>query len=220
MIHDKKNILSVYFTAGYPNLGDTGMIIKTLQKNGVELIEVGMPYSDPMADGKTIQESSAQALQNGMTLDLLFDQLTEIKSEVKIPLVFMGYLNQWMQYGVHKFCERAKSAGISGLIIPDLPLDIYEQEFKNTVEKNGLSRSSITGGSHEFTDEQIKYFNRIKEVSKDTPRMIGFGINSASSFKTASSYANGAIIGSGFIRALKKENVEKSIEEYIQSILN
>ena len=248
MIKDKKNILSVYFTAGYPNLDDTTTIIKTLQENGVGLIEVGMPYSDPMADGETIQQSSAKALKNGMTLDILFEQLKSIKDEVEVPLIFMGYLNQWMQYGMDKFCKRAKEVGISGLIIPDLPLDLYEDQYKSTMDKYDLkmsflvtpntsderikkasqlstaflyvvSQSSITGGSNDFSNEQIQYFNRVKEVTSSGSRMIGFGINSASSFNTACQYANGAIIGSGFIRALKKDNLQDSMEQYIQSIL-
>ncbi len=243
-----KNVLSVYFTAGYPSLNDTGTIIKTLEKYGVGLIEVGMPYSDPIADGETIQKSSAQALANGMTLDLLFDQLTDIKSDVTIPLVFMGYLNQWMQYGIDRFCQRAKDAGISSFIIPDLPLDVYQEEYKNTVEKYGLtmsflitpdttedriklaaslstaflyvvSQSSITGGSTAFSEEQLAYFKRIQCYALESPSVIGFGVNNAQSYRQACQYANGAIIGSAFIRAMDSNGLEESVRVFVESVL-
>ncbi|MEE9439235.1 MAG: tryptophan synthase subunit alpha [Saprospiraceae bacterium] len=248
LFKEEVNILSVYFTAGYPNLHDTTETILTLQDTGVKLIEVGMPYSDPMADGETIQKSSALAIQNGMTLDILFDQLEAIIDQVTVPLVFMGYLNQWMQYGIEKFCVRAKKVGISGLIIPDLPLDIYQEEFKEIIKTNGLtisflitpntsnqrialaarlssaflyvvSQSSITGSSKEFSTEQIAYFQRIKELKISTPTVLGFGISDASSYHQACQYANGAIIGSAFIRALKKDNLNKSIRDFIGGIL-
>ncbi|MFT4984948.1 MAG: tryptophan synthase alpha chain [Flavobacteriales bacterium] len=244
----KKDILSVYFTAGYPNIDDTGRTILSLQKSGVDLIEVGMPYSDPMADGETIQQSSAQALKNGMTLDLLFNQLKQIKKEVNVPLVFMGYLNQWMRYGKEKFCKAASEAGISAFIIPDLPMEIYQEEYKSALEKYNLgmsflitpqtndariqqaseyssgflyivSQSSTTGGSKEFTKEQLEYFDRIHNLNLKTPKVIGFAINSGKSYREACKYANGAIIGSGFIRALEKDNLEHSIKNYIDSIL-
>ncbi len=248
----KKNqpILNVYFTAGYPKLGDTGRTVLALQREGVQMIEVGMPYSDPMADGETIQKSSACAIKNGMTLDLLFQQLSEIKSEVNIPLVFMGYLNQWMQYGKEKFLTDAKAAGISGLIIPDLPLEVYETEFKKLVEKHELgmtflitpntsdariqkaaelssaflyvvSQSSITGAKSGISAEQLAYFERIKTQSQETPKLIGFGISTAETFSQACQYADGAIIGSAFIKALSnsKETLEENINSFISSIL-
>jgi len=247
-IGERKPILNVYFTAGYPELGDTGRTVLALQREGVQMIEVGMPYSDPMADGETIQNSSAQAIKNGMTLEILFEQLGEVKSEVNIPLVFMGYLNQWMQFGKEKFLQEAKNAGISALIIPDLPLDVYESEYKELVEKHGLSmsflitpntsderiekaaklssaflyvvsQSSITGTSSDISAEQLAYFKRIDDLNLETPRLIGFGISDAESFNQACQYADGAIIGSAFIKALQRENLETSITSFIQSIL-
>jgi len=153
-ITEHKPILNVYFTAGYPELNDTGETILALQREGVQMIEVGMPYSDPMADGETIQKSSAQAIKNGMTLDVLFTQLSEIKTQVKTPLVFMGYLNQWMQYGTEKFLLDAKAAGVSGLIIPDLPLDVYETEYKALVEKHGLAMTFLI--TPNTSDERVQ----------------------------------------------------------------
>lgn len=248
IIKAKDNVLNVYFTAGYPQLNDTGRTILTLQKEGVDMIEVGMPYSDPMADGETIQNSSAQAIKNGMNLQLLFHQLKEIKDKVKIPLVLMGYLNQWMQFGKEEFLIEAKKAGISALIIPDLPLDVYEVEYQDLVEKHNMgmsflitpntsserihkaaslssaflyvvSQSSITGTSKNLTKEQLAYFKRIDSLSIETPRLIGFGISDSSSFYSACKFADGAIIGSAFIKALQSENLESSISSFIQSIL-
>ncbi len=247
-IKQNKPILNVYFTAGYPELGDTGRTVLALQREGVQMIEVGMPYSDPMADGETIQNSSAHAIKNGMTIELLFSQLSEIKSEVNIPLVFMGYLNQWMQFGKEKFLIEAKKAGIGALIIPDLPLDVYETEYKELVEKHGLSmsflitpntsnerikkaaklssaflyvvsQSSITGTSAGVSMEQLAYFKRINDLSLEIPRLIGFGISDAESFNQACQYADGAIIGSAFIKALQRDNLEPSISTFIKSIL-
>ncbi len=249
-IKQNQPILNVYFTAGYPELEDTGATVLALQREGAQMIEVGMPYSDPMADGETIQKSSAQAIKNGMTLEVLFKQLSEIKTQVKIPLVFMGYLNQWMQYGKEKFLIDAKSAGISGLIIPDLPLNVYESEYKNLVEKHDLgmtflitpntsderiqkaaelssgflyvvSQSSITGAKTGISKEQLSYFERIKNMSFGTPKLIGFGISSAQTFNQACQYADGAIIGSAFIRAVSntEKPLEKNIHSFISSIL-
>jgi tryptophan synthase alpha chain len=247
-ITQNKPILNVYFTSGYPELEDTGRTVLALQREGVQMIEVGMPYSDPMADGETIQNSSAHAIKNGMTIELLFSQLSEIKSEVNIPLVFMGYLNQWMQFGKEKFLQEAKKAGISALIIPDLPLDVYESEYKELVEKHGLSmsflitpntsneriekasklssaflyvvsQSSTTGTSVGISKEQLAYFKRISDLNLETPQLIGFGISDAESFNQACQYADGAIIGSAFIKALERDNLDPSISTFIQSIL-
>jgi len=246
-ISGKKNVLNVYFTAGYPRLDDTGKIILALQREGVDMIEVGMPYSDPMADGETIQNSSAEAIKNGMTLEILFRQLSEIKSQVTVPLVLMGYLNQWMQFGKERFLEAAKEAGISAFIIPDLPLNVYESEYKTFVEKHDLSmsflitpntsderiqkaaklssaflyvvsQSSITGTNAEISPEQLAYFDRIKKLNLSTPQLIGFGISDAPSFYQACQFADGAIIGSAFIKALQRENFEDSITNFIHSI--
>jgi len=229
--HKKSDVLNIYTTAGYPNLDSTVETVLALEKAGVDIVELGMPYSDPMADGETIQLSSAQALANGMTLDLLFEQVKAIRAQSQIPLVLMGYLNQWMQYGEDRFLAACKDSGIDGLIIPDLPMDIYETEYADKVKAAGLdfsflvtpqtsddrirkadqlsqgflyvvSQSSITGGSKDIQDSQVTYFNRLKRLQLETPKLIGFGIHDKATFDKACAYANGAIIGSAFIRHL------------------
>jgi tryptophan synthase alpha chain len=244
-----KDLLNVYFTAGYPNLDSTVTIIRSLADAGANLIEVGMPYSDPMADGETIQQSSMQALKNGMTLDTLFAQLTEARQYTQVPLVLMGYFNQVMQYGPERFVKTAKAAGVDGLILPDLPVFEYEQEFKAIAEAHDMqvtflitpqtsderiaqigklssgfiyvvSSSSITGKSGDITDAQKAYFARIDVLDLPQPKLIGFGISDAKSFRTACEYANGAIIGSAFIRALKDTNdVAVATKKFVESIL-
>ncbi|MEL7159958.1 MAG: tryptophan synthase subunit alpha [Bacteroidota bacterium] len=245
----KKDLLNVYFTAGYPRLNDTLTIIRSLATAGANLIEVGMPYSDPMADGETIQNSSMQALQNGMTLETLFAQLTEARRHTQVPLVLMGYYNQVMQYGPERFAAAAAKAGVDGLILPDLPVFEYEQDFRAIAEKHDLqvtflitpqtgddriaeigklstgfiyvvSSSSITGKSGEITQEQKDYFARIAALDLPQPKLIGFGISDAKSFRTACAYANGAIIGSAFIRALAgREDVAAATTEFVEGIL-
>lgn len=244
-----QDLLNVYFTAGYPNLEDTGTIIRSLAAAGADLIEVGMPYSDPMADGETIQKSSMKALQNGMTLEVLFRQLTEVRHDTQIPLVLMGYYNQVMQYGPERFVKAAKAAGVDGLILPDLPVFEYEQEFRAIAERYDVqvtflitpqtsadrieeigklstgflyvvSSSSITGSSGEITQGQKDYFARIQALDLTQPKLIGFGISDAKSFRTACDFANGAIIGSAFIRALTgSDDVAKATMEFVESIL-
>lgn len=244
-----QDLLNVYFTAGYPNLEDTGTIIRSLAAAGADLIEVGMPYSDPMADGETIQKSSMKALQNGMTLEVLFRQLTEVRHDTQIPLVLMGYYNQVMQYGPERFVKAAKAAGVDGLILPDLPVFEYEQEFRAIAERYDVqvtflitpqtsadrieeigklstgflyvvSSSSITGSSGEITQGQKDYFARIQALDLAQPKLIGFGISDAKSFRTACDFANGAIIGSAFIRALTgRDDVAKATTEFVESIL-
>ncbi|MEM6771768.1 MAG: tryptophan synthase subunit alpha [Bacteroidota bacterium] len=244
-----QDLLNVYFTAGYPNLDDTVTIITNLAEAGADLIEVGMPYSDPMADGETIQQSSMQALKNGMTLDTLFVQLTEARQQTQIPLVLMGYFNQVMQYGPERFVAAAAKAGVDGLILPDLPVFEYEQEFRAIAEAHDMqvtflitpqtsearireigalstgfiyvvSSSSITGKSGEITQAQKEYFARIQAMELPQPKLIGFGISDAKSFRTACDFANGAIIGSAFIRALKgRQDVAKATVEFVEGIL-
>ncbi|MFK8163739.1 MAG: tryptophan synthase subunit alpha [Lewinella sp.] len=246
---NSKNLLNVYFTAGYPNLDSTVTIIRSLADAGANLIEVGMPYSDPMADGETIQQSSMKALQNGMTLDTLFAQLEEARQHTEVPLVLMGYYNQVMQYGPERFVKAAKAAGVDGLILPDLPVFEYEQEFKAIAEANDIqvtflitpqttddriakigqlstgfiyvvSSSSITGKSRDISEEQKAYFARIDALELQQPKLIGFGISDAKSFRTACEYANGAIIGSAFIRALKDVNdVAAATRNFVEGIL-
>ncbi len=243
-----KQLLSIYFTAGYPKLNDTQTIIKTLEDSGADLLEVGIPYSDPMADGPTISKSSSIALKNGINLDIVFKQLEAIKNEINIPLVLMGYLNQMLVYGEERFLQRCKSAGIQALIIPDLPLEEYQENYRELFETFGLSNiflispqtseerirlidsltksfiymvssSSITGAKGEISDSQIAYFERIKSMNLEHPCLIGFGISNAETFQTACRYASGAIIGSAFINAISDtDNLEKSIEYFIKEI--
>ncbi len=244
-----RDLLNVYFTAGYPQLDSTETIIRSLADAGADLIEVGVPYSDPMADGETIQNSSMQALKNGMTLDTLFGQLRSARKHTQVPMVLMGYFNQVMQYGPDRFCKAAHEAGADGLILPDLPVFEYEQEFKAIAERYDLqvtflitpqtsnerirkigalstgfiyvvSSSSITGKSGEITDEQKAYFARIAELDLPQARLIGFGISDSKSFRTACKYANGAIIGSAFIRALAgKDDVAAATSTFVESVL-
>lgn len=244
-----EGILNIYFTAGYPQLEDTTRIILTLDRAGVDIIEIGMPYSDPMADGPTIQHSGSVALKNGMTLDVLFDQLAGIRQMTRIPLLFMGYLNQMMQYGVDRFISACQRVGIDGLIIPDLPVDIYEEELKEKIERSGLymiflitpqtpeqrvrkiddlargfiymvSSASITGAKSGITDHQLAYFDRIKSMRLKNPRLIGFGISNYDTFHQACKYANGAIVGSAFIKHLGASNngLEESVHSFIQQL--
>lgn len=243
------NLLNIYFTAGYPNLHDTGTIIRSLAAAGADLIEIGMPYSDPMADGETIQQSSMRALANGMTLATLFRQVTEVRRDTQVPLVLMGYYNQVMQYGPERFVREAKTAGVDGLILPDLPVFEYQQEFRAIAEAHDMqvtflitpqtsdarireigelstgflyivSSSSITGNSSGITEAQKDYFARIQSFDLQQPKLIGFGISDAQSFRTACEYANGAIIGSAFIRALTAgDDVAKTTTAFVESIL-
>lgn len=245
-----KNIFSIYFTAGFPNLNDTVKIIQQLEKNGVDLIEIGMPFSDPTADGPTIQKSSEIALNNGMSLDLLFEQLNNIRKTVNIPLVLMGYLNPVYQYGFEKFCAKCAEIGIDGTILPDLPLDEYENEFKPYFEKYNLhnillitpqtsedrvrqideassgfiymvSSASTTGTGKKVEDFNKDYFERINQMKLENPRLIGFGISDNATFKNACLFANGAIVGSAFVKALKaEENIDDSISKFVKKLIS
>jgi tryptophan synthase alpha chain len=235
----QENILNIYFTAGFPNLNDTEQIILALEKGGVDLIEIGMPYSDPLADGPTIQQSGEVALTNGMTLQLLFQQITSVRERTEIPLILMGYFNQVMQYGEERFFRQCKEVGIDGLILPDMPLHVYEEQFKDLFTELDLSISflitpqtpearirkvdelsrgfiymvssaSITGAKEGISKEQLSYFNRINEMGLRNPRLIGFGISNHDTFMTACKYASGAIIGSAFIKALDANQRQQS----------
>jgi len=241
-----QNLLSIYFTCGYPELNDTSKVIKALENNNVDFIEVGLPYSDPLADGPTIQDSSQQALKNGINLDVVFDQLMEIKASNKTPLVLMGYLNQMLKYGEDKFCKKVVECGIDTLIIPDLPMVEFENHYQQLFKKYGLTNvflitphtseeriqkidnytnafiyvvasASITGAKGEISDQQIAYFERIKAMNLKSKLIIGFGISDNKTFTTACNYANGAIIGSAFIKSLKTNGVA-GIHNFISGI--
>ena len=245
-LQEDKKILSIYFSAGYPSLNDTVQIIQDLEKNGVDMIEIGLPFSDPLADGPTIQESSTQALYNGMTTEVLFNQLADIRKTVAIPLIIMGYFNPMLQYGMENFCKKCAEIGIDGLIIPDLPVDVYAHEFKATFEKYGLinvflitpqtseerirfidsvsdgfiymvSSASVTGSQSGFGNTQETYFKRIANMNLKNPQVVGFGINNAETFNQATQFAKGAIIGSAFIQNLTKNGVE-SIVKFVKGI--
>lgn len=242
------DVLNVYFTAGHPTLNSTSEIIRLLDNAGADLVEVGIPYSDPLADGTTIQQSSMDALKNGMTLDRLFAQVEEARRHTDIPIILMGYFNQMLQYGPEEFIKDAKSSGADGLIIPDLPMDIYSQSYRSLFEKYQLSvsflitpqtsdarvrladelssgfiymvsKSSITGGAGEISEEQLAYFERIKQLNLKTPRLIGFGIHNKATYETAAQHGNGVIIGSAFIRAIDQcIDLEEAIFAFMHSI--
>lgn len=246
-LKEEKKLLSIYFSAGYPALNDTVKIIKQLENSGVDMIEVGLPFSDPLADGPTIQESSTQALKNGMHTELLFEQLKDIRKSVSIPLVLMGYFNPMLQYGIEAFCQKCKDIGIDGFIIPDLPADVYHEEYKAIFEKYELlniflitpqtsderiryidsisegfiymvSSASTTGGQSDFGTIQQNYFKRIANMQLKNPQIVGFGISNKETFLQATTYAKGAIIGSAFIKHLTHKGVER-IDEFINDIL-
>ena len=243
---EKKGLLSIFFTAGFPQLNDTSKIISELNKSNVDFIEVGLPYSDPLADGPTIQDSSQIALENGMNLDIVFEQLKAIKETNSTPLVLMGYLNQVLKYGEDKFCQACVDCGIETVILPDLPMIEYENHYKELFHKYGITNvflitphtseerirkidaltevfiyvvasASITGVKGEISNQQVAYFERIKAMNLKSNLIVGFGISDATTFNTACNYANGAIIGSAFIKNLNKNGVQ-SISNFIKNI--
>ena len=245
-MQEDKKLLSIYFTAGYPSLNDTVKIIEELEDNGVDMIEIGLPFSDPLADGPTIQESSTAALKNGMTTKLLFEQLKDIRKSVSIPLILMGYFNPMLQYGVEAFCKKCHEIGIDGLIMPDLPLDVYQDEYEPIFKKYKLkniflitpqtsdtrikqideasdafiymvSSASVTGSKTGFGITQTDYFERIATMNLTNPQIVGFGINNAETFQQATNTAKGAIIGSAFIKYLKEHGVE-NISNFVKTI--
>ena len=240
----KENILSIYFTAGFPKLEDTVPTMECLQENGVDMLEIGIPFSDPMADGVVIQNSGQQALKNGMSLNVLFGQLTDIRNSVHIPLIMMGYLNPIMQYGFENFCIECKRVGVDGMIIPDLPMSDYLNEYKPVAEKYGLefiflitpetsderireiddntngfiymvSSAAITGTQSSF-GAQTGYFNRINSMNLKNPRLIGFGVSNKATLDMVCRYSSGAIVGSAFIKAL---NETTDIETAVKLVL-
>ena len=246
----KDRVLSIYFTAGFPKLEDTIPVMEAIEAGGADIIEIGIPYSDPIADGPTIQDSNTIALDNGMSMKKLFEQLKGFRAKVHLPVVLMGYLNPIIQFGMEEFCQKCKEVGVDGLIVPDLPMQQYLDEYKSLFDSYGLvntflispqtsekrireidentdgfiymvSSHSITGAKADISEEQIAYFERVKAMSLKNPRLIGFGISDAQTFTTASQYSNGAIIGSAFIKTVKNsQNLSKDIQEYIQSVIS
>ncbi len=243
-----KNILSVYFTAGYPKLDDTVEIIEQLSLQGANMIEIGVPFSDPMADGPVIQESGNIALGNGMSLKFLFAQLKKIRERVQVPLLIMSYLNPIVQFGFENFCKECAETGIDGMIIPDLPLSIYINEYKNIAEKYNLenilmitpetsctriheidsfsngfiymvSSASITGEQTTFEGAKEDYFRRIQEMNLKNPTLIGFGISNNETFLSACRFSSGAIVGSSFIKSLmKNRNIGDAVKEFLEKL--
>ena len=243
-----KNLLSIFFTAGYPKLESTLPVLEALDKNRVDMVEIGIPFSDPMADGPVIQSSSSKALQNGMTLKILLSQIKEARTRVKeMPFILMGYLNPIMRYGIQKFFQDAHSAGADALIIPDLPFDDYIKDFKGLSKEYNLpvimlitpetseerihfiddncdgfiymvSSASTTGAKDKYTSQQREYFTRINSMELKHPRLIGFGISNPETFNQACEYSSGGIIGSHFIKCLDK--TEGDPEEAIKLLLS
>ena len=243
---ENQKILSLYFTAGYPKLNDTVSILQELKKSGVDLVEIGLPFSDPLADGPTIQESSTKAIANGMTTKLLFEQLKNIRETVKIPLIIMGYFNPMLQFGIENFCQKCAEVGIDGLIIPDLPLAIYEENYKELFEKYNLkniflitpqtseerilkidslsdsfiymvSSASVTGGQSGFGKKERDYFSRIASLELKNPQIIGFGIKDKETFLQATEFQKGAIIGSAFVKFLGGNPISE-IKNFVKEI--
>ncbi|MDD5571000.1 MAG: tryptophan synthase subunit alpha [Bacteroidales bacterium] len=227
----REGILNIYFTAGFPRLNQTAEIIKYLAEAGVDMIEIGIPFSDSLADGPTIQQSNEKALANGMNLKIIFEQLKNIRQSIDIPLILMGSLNPIMQFGINEFCKKCKETGIDGVIIPDLPFSEYIEDYKKTFDKYGIyniflitpqtsgdrikktdtaskgfiymvSSSSTTGIKSKIEKSQEEYFKRINRMNLKNPKLIGFGISDNKSFLKACQYANGVVIGSAFIKAL------------------
>lgn len=243
----KDNLLSIYFTAGYPALNTAVDIAEALEKAGVDFLEIGFPYSDPVADGPTIQHSSEKALENGMNLNQLFEELKNLRQRVSIPILLMGYFNPMVQYGVERFCKKAAEVGVDGVIVPDLPMYEYESMYSKHFTDNGfsniflvtpqtseerirkidtlsnsfiylLSSSSITGKNLELSNTIEDYYKRIQAMDLKNPAIIGFGISNKETFNKACEYARGAIVGSAFVKFLGTENYLERIPEFVSSI--
>lgn len=245
----RKKILNVYCTAGFPHLEDTLAVMKALQQHGADMIELGMPYSDPLADGPVIQHSSAMALRNGMTIKKLFEQLKGFRKEISIPVLLMGYMNPILQYGFEQFCSDASAVGIDGLIVPDLPEFEFESEYGTIIRKHGLdfvflvtpetsedrvkkldklsngflyavSSSSTTGKDKNLADAG-NYLQGLKALTSKNPVLVGFGIRDRQTFEAACEHANGAIIGTAFIKALENNNsVNEATKNFLSQIIS
>jgi len=243
----KDNLLSIYFTAGYPELNTTVDIAEALEKAGVDFLEIGFPYSDPVADGPTIQHSSEKALENGMNLNQLFEELKDLRKRVSIPILLMGYVNPMVQYGIERFCKKAAEVGVDGVIVPDLPMYEYETLYSKHFTDNGLSNiflvtpqtseqrirkidnltnsfiyllssSSITGKNLQVSNAIEDYYKRIKAMQLKNPAVIGFGISNNETFTKACEYARGAIVGSAFVKFLATGNYLEKIPDFVRSI--
>lgn len=245
----QQNILNVYCTAGFPHLDDTVGVLHSLQNHGADMVEIGMPYSDPLADGPVIQQSNMVALQNGITIQKLFDQLKDCRKNFHLPLILMGYLNPVLQFGIEQFCKQAKEIGVDGIILPDLPIYEFENEYKKHFKHNDLqfiflitpetseerirkiddlsegfiyavSSSSTTGNNKEIGDQK-SYFLKLQRMNLQNPILVGFGIKDKLTFQTACKYCSGAIIGSAYINALKNaEHIDKATQQFLKGILN
>ncbi|MEJ1240165.1 tryptophan synthase subunit alpha [Chryseolinea sp. T2] len=244
------NVLSVFYTAGFPQLDSTVRVGQALQKAGADIIEIGIPYSDPIADGPTIQESNKVALENGIRLSIILEQVKELRKTVNIPIILMGYVNPVMQYGIERFARDAAAAGVDGVILPDLPMDAYLEDYKQLFSEVNISNaflispttsearirkidqetdgfiyavsaSSITGARGAFADEQRTYFKRLQGMKLKNPYLIGFGISNHETFSEASKYSSGAIVGSAFVNMLRdSKDKEKDIQTFVGSLLN
>ncbi|PRY50886.1 tryptophan synthase alpha chain [Arcticibacter pallidicorallinus] len=244
-----KSVLSIYFTAGYPALNDTLDIAEALEKAGADFLEIGIPYSDPLADGPVIQNSSLTSISNGMTIKVLLEQLKDLRKRVSIPVFLMGYFNPVLQYGVERFCEACSEVGVDGMIIPDLPMYEYEELYQDCFKKHNLSNvflitpqtsderirhideltngfiyllssASTTGKNLDLSLKTDEYFSRIKNMNLKNPAIVGFGISDHASFSKASEYAHGAIVGTAFVKLLATENYQEKIPAFIQSLKN
>ena len=245
------NILNIYFTAGFPQITDTTLILKALQDSGADLVEIGIPYSDPVADGETIQQSNQVALDNGMTVKLLFEQLKGIREAgITVPILLMGYINPALQFGIENFCQKCQEVGVDGLILPDMPISVYEEEYKAIFDKYGIlntflitpqttesrirhideisdgfiymvSSASTTGAKASISTDQEAYFARVNTMNLRNPRLIGFGISDNETFKKAASQAAGAIIGSAFIKLLaQSKDLVGDIKGFVSMVRN
>ena len=244
----KNNVLNIYCTAGYPHLNATTEVIAALQNNGADIIELGMPYSDPLADGEVIQQSSAVALHNGMTIEILFEQLKDIRTTIHLPIILMGYMNPILQFGIEKFCAAAKAVGVDGVILPDLPMYEFETMYKPLFDKNDLKfiflvtpetsearikkidslcsgflyavSSSSTTGKNKAIEGQEDYFKKLQQLNLKNPVLVGFGIKDKATFTSACKYTNGAIIGSAYIKALENAaDIDQTTKVFLNSIL-
>ena len=245
---ENDGLLNVYFTAGYPQLHDTLTVLQALEKGGADLVEIGMPYSDPVADGETIQMSNDRALENGMSVKVLFEQLKDMRQTVKVPVLLMGYVNPVLQYGMEAFCQKCAEIGVDGLILPDMPMDVYLDEYKSIFDAYGIlniflvtpqtsearirqidsisagfiytvSSASVTGSKSGVSNDMESYFDRLNAMNLKNPRLIGFGIKDHATYSKASKYAAGAIIGSAFIRVLENStDLENDIVNFVQDV--